>query len=320
MSAYYRIFDTTLSCDFPLPELPESSPSGHSISVKSGNPGNFDTAGFELSFEWCGQDDRAVCWCERRDEEYLFVFPGHARFHISPGVITCFKDDESSMQVLRHLLLDQIIPRYLATFGKLILHASAVTLESGKSVAFVGNSGFGKSTLASSFHENEAALMGDDSILLDFCEDGVTVIAAYKSIRLFPDSVSAVFQKGSGFAEYIVNSNKQQLILKSDQSGLPSEVRALDALFLLEDPREIDQGDTVSIELMSSSASLMAMIHCVFSLDPGDKQLIERNFRHIGRAINHQIGIYRLRYPRNHEMLPEVRAAVHECVARREFN
>jgi hypothetical protein len=316
MPAYYRIFDTTLSCDFPLPELRESSPTGHSISVKHGYLGSFDTAGFELSFEWRSLDDRVICWCERRDEEYLFVFPGHARFHISAGVITCLRDDESTMQMLRHLLLDQIIPRYLASSGKLVLHASAVTLESGKSVAFIGNSGFGKSTLASSFHENEAVLIGDDSILVDFLEDGVTVIAAYKSIRLFPDSVSAVFEEGSGFAEYTVHSDKQQLILKGDQSGPQSEVRALDALFLLEDPREIDQGETVSIEAMSGSAAMMSMILCAFSLDPGDKQLLKRNFRHIGQAINHQIGIYRLRYPRDHNMLPEVRAAVLECVDR----
>jgi len=70
----------------------------------------------------------------------------------------------------------------------------------------------------------------------------------------------------------------------------------------------------VSIEPMSGSAAMMAMIHCAFSLDPGDKQLLKRNFRHIGQAINHQIGIYRLRYPRDHDMLPEVRAAVLECV------
>lgn len=320
MPAYYCIFDTTLSCDFPLPELPETSSSGHPISVKLGHLDSFETTGFELAFEWYSLDGRVICLCERRDEEYLFVFPGHARFHISAGVVTCFKDDESTMQMLRHLLLDQIIPRYLASSGKLVLHASAVTLESGKSVAFIGNSGFGKSTLASSFHENGAVLIGDDGILVDFSEDGVTVIAAYKSIRLFPDSVSAVFEEGSGFAEYTVHSNKQQLILKGDQSCPQLEVRALDALFLLEDPREIDQGETVNIEAMPGSASMMAMIHCAFSLDPGDKQLMKRNFHHIGQAINHQIGIYRLRYPRDHVMLPEVRAAVLECVDRRESN
>ena len=118
----------------------------------------------------------------------------------------------------------------------------------------------------------------------------------------------------------LIHINKQQLILKGDQSGPQSEVRALDALFLLEDPREIDQGETVNIEAMSGSASMMAIIHCSFSLDPGDKQLMKRNFHHIGQAINHQIGIYRLRYPRDHVMLPEVRAAVLECVDRRESN
>jgi len=44
-------------------------------------------------------------------------------------------------------------------------------LENSRSVAFLGNSGFGKSTLASSFHRNGVYLIDDDCILLNPCDD-----------------------------------------------------------------------------------------------------------------------------------------------------
>jgi ABC-type multidrug transport system fused ATPase/permease subunit len=170
MPDLYRIFDTTICCEFPLPELPRVAGEDFTLSVAmgEGDPGQYDSLGFETAFEWCDHEGRIVCWCDRMGDEYLFVFPGNAAFHItSENVITCFLQQGSSMQMLRHLLLNQAIPRYLATMGRLVLHAGAVKLPNGQSVAVLGNSGFGKSTLVSSFHRNGAQLINDDCILLE---------------------------------------------------------------------------------------------------------------------------------------------------------
>ena len=307
----YRIFDTTLDCEFPLPELAESCEEDYSFSVKLGDPDLFDASGFEKTFEWFNYSGERVCWCERRADEYLYVFPRHARFHVSNnGVISCLLHADSNAQMLRQLLMNQIIPRYLASNGRLVLHASAVTLENGRSVAFLGNSGVGKSTLASSFHRNGALLISDDCILLDPGENEVTAIGGFPGIRLFPDSLHAVFHETTGFTHYTPWSDKQQLILKNEAGEVLSEPRPLNAIFLLDDPGEIEQGEAVCIEPVTGSAAMMAMIYCAFSLDPSDRQMITHNFRNIGQAINERLGIYSLRYPRVHDRLPEVRAAV----------
>ncbi len=313
----YRIFNTILECDFPLPELPPAPGEDCSLSVRLGDPDLFDSSGFEKTFEWLSDSGERVCWCERRADEYLYVFPHHARFHVAnDGLISCLLHAESSRQVLRHLLLNQIIPRYLATNGQLVLHASAVTLENGRSVAFLGNSGFGKSTLASSFHRNGAYLIDDDCILLNPCDEGVTAIGSFAGIRLFPDSMHAVFDEASGFSSYTPYTDKQQLLLKGEVGGDQALPRVLDALFLLHDPLggpgEIEPVDSVHIEPVSGSAAMMAMIDCAFSLDPADQQLIVRNFHTIGQSISERLGLYSLRYPRIHARLPEVRKAVVE--------
>jgi hypothetical protein len=305
-----------LSSDFPLPELPQISGKGHALSVKlgEGDPDQFDTQGFEKAFEWRDYDGRVVCWCERMGDEYLYIFSGNATFHISSdGVISCFLHEGSTMQMLRHLLVNQIIPRYLASTGRLLLHASAVTLQNGKSVAFLGNSGFGKSTLVSSFHRNGAQLINDDCILLECSENGVTAIGGLVGIRLFPDSVNAVFNEAAGFTNYTPYTDKQQLFLKNEVSDKLPEPCVLDAMFLLNDPGE-ESTDTVCIEPVSGSEAMMAMIYSAFSLDPSDRKMIVHNFRNVGQAISELLGLYSLQYPRVHERLPEVRAAVIERV------
>lgn len=312
----YRIFDTTLECDFPLPELSVSPGEHSSFSVRLGDPDLFDASGFETAFEWFDYSGESICWCECRGDEYLYVFPGHARFHIAAdGVISCLQHESSSRPMLRQLLLNQIIPRYLATRGQLVLHASAVTLENGRTVAFLGNSGFGKSTLASSFHRNDALLISDDCILLDPSKNKVTAIGGFPGIRLFPDSLNAVFNETAGFTHYTPYSDKQQLILKSEAGGIPSEPRVLDAIFLLNDPEEIKQCEEVHIEPVSGSTALMAMVNCAFSLDPSDRQMIVFNFQNIGQTISEHLGCFSLTYPREHERLTEVREAVTACVS-----
>ena len=213
------------------------------------------------------------------------------------------------MQMLRHLLLNQIIPRYLATMGRLVLHASAVTLENGKSVAFLGNSGFGKSTLVSSFHRNGARLINDDCILLECVESSVKVIGGMVGIRLFPDSVNAVFTEASGFTNYTPYTDKQQLFLKDHVGEKAQEPCVLDAMFLLNDPKE-KSADEISIQPVSGSEAMMGMIYSAFSLDPSDRKMLAGNFNNVGQAISDSMGIYSLQYPRVHEHLAEVRAAV----------
>jgi len=312
MSDLFRIFDTTVCSDFPLPELPRVDGQDFALTVMmgKGDPDQFDSQGFERAFEWCDYEDRVDCWCDRKGDEYLYVFPQNATFHItSDNLITCFLDQDSSMKMLRHLLLNQIIPRYLATTGRLVLHASAVTLENGKSVAFLGNSGFGKSTLVSSFHRNGARLINDDCILLECGDNGVTVVGGLVGIRLFPDSVNAVFTEASGFTNYTPYTDKQQLFLKEQVGEKAPEPCVLDAMFLLNDPKKVS-ADEISIQPVSGSEAMMGMIGSAFSLDPSDRKMIVGNFQNVGQAISDRMGIYSLQYPRVHERLAEVRAAV----------
>jgi len=325
MPDFYRIFDTTLECDFPLPELPSVGDENDSraqtvpVTMGAGGLNQFEGQGFKTSFEWFNYDGSPACWCERRrvdrGDEYLYTFPERASYHISEtGLISCYLHDGASQTMLRHLLLNQIVPRYLATTGRLVLHASAVTLASGESVAFLGRSGFGKSTLASSFHRHGAQLISDDCILLDRDQNGVTVVGGLEGIRLFPDSVNALFNESAGFTNYTPYTDKQQLLLRGQAGNDCPQPRALDTLFLLNDPGQEPSND-VRVGTVPGSTAMMAMIGGAFSLDPSDRELIISNFRNTAQVISEGVDIYTLCYPRDHSKLGEVRAAVNDLVA-----
>ncbi len=311
MSDFYRIFNTTFSCDFPLPGLPPATVSQAPLAVKLAAAAQFDLDGFERKFIWFNVHGKPTCWCERRGRDHLFVFPGFASYHVSADdVISCLPAPDASMLMLQHLLLNQIIPRYLATNGCLVLHASAVTLGSGPTIAFLGNSGFGKSTLAASFHRHGAILIDDDCIMLDPCARGATVVGGYPGIRLFPDSMHAVFSETAGFSAYSPYSDKQQMLLQNEAGGAALTPRSLDALFLLADPHVGELARTVQITPLSGPQMMMEMTGCAFSLDPTDKPLIVQNFRHIGATITPRLGMYKLGYPRDHKYLSAVRESV----------
>ncbi len=145
--------------------------------------------------------------------------------------------------------------------------------------------------------------------MLEYRENGVYAIGGLVGIRLFPDSVNAVFDEASGFTNYTPYTDKQQLFLKSETGGESPQPCVLDAMFLLNNPRE-EPADSVSIEPVSGSQAMMAMIYSAFSLDPSDKKMIVNNFHNVGQAVGENLGLFSLKYPRVHERLAKVRAAV----------
>jgi hypothetical protein len=308
----YRIFDQTMACSFPLPELPLSSTatSQVSISVTLGEWESEFPDGFESIFEWTDDSGRTVCRCARRSDDYLFEFPGRAAFLVSGREhVVCLPRADCEMPMLRHLLLNQILPRVLGARGRLVVHASAVVLPGGIATAgFLGRSGAGKSTLASSFHRHGAQLVSDDALLLEMAGEQVDAIGGPLAIRLYPDSMDAVFHEATGFTPLSPYSSKQQLLLAEQAMAMGLDSRQLDAMFLLDDSKA--NVEKTSIEPLSGSEAMMALLSCVFALDPSDREMIVSGFRGVGEAVSRRLRFFRLAYPKRLDRLHEVRGAV----------
>ena len=72
--------------------------------------------------------------------------------------------------------------------GLLVLHGSAVARD-GRGVGFIGDSGWGKSTLAASLVERGWRLLTDDLLVIAGLEEGTpAIVSGHSSMRLAPDA------------------------------------------------------------------------------------------------------------------------------------
>ena len=70
---------------------------------------------------------------------------------------------------------------------------SAVRTPNDQVLVILGDSGMGKSTLASAFACSGADVLSDDGVLLDFTPPRVRAVPGYPGLRLWPDSLGALF-------------------------------------------------------------------------------------------------------------------------------
>tara|TARA_R110002049_G_scaffold40192_11_gene122712 strand:+ start:1022 stop:2038 length:1017 start_codon:yes stop_codon:yes gene_type:complete len=310
----YRFFDTTVHSQLLLPELSDCGDITPSVTVRQAAAGEVSPDAFKTRYEWRDDAGRLICRCGRRGDDYALCLPGQASFFITAGgAIEYLPAPGVGEGLLRHLLLNQVLPRYLAHVGKLLLHASAVTLPSGRSVAFLGDSGYGKSTLASYCHLEGAHIVDDDCILLRSDERGASLVGGVPTLRLYPDSMRALGHDAMGFEPYTDDSSKQQMRLAT-HSLPPPRPRHLDALFLLGAPPPT-AGEGVRVEPVDGREALMPILGSVFNLDPTDPRAISRTFTRVAQVLDGGLPVYHLHYPREHSALPQVLQALQRCLS-----
>ena len=94
-------------------------------------------------------------------------------------------------RVLRLCILGPAFGVLLRQRGRLVLHASAVDVAGG-AVAFLGKTGWGKSTMAAALHARGCYVVADDVTAVSADEDSTVVFPAFPQLKLWPDAAVAV--------------------------------------------------------------------------------------------------------------------------------
>jgi hypothetical protein len=104
----------------------------------------------------------------RQGSDYLLRFPELADFLVSADgrEICCRPVASTPLRTIKHLLYDQVFPLLLSKRGRLVAHASTIAMPDG-AIAFVGMTGRGKSTLATSFSMHGFPFITDDCLLIE---------------------------------------------------------------------------------------------------------------------------------------------------------
>jgi hypothetical protein len=234
-----------------------------------------------------------------------------ANFQISGGAteISCYPVGEIHQEAIRHILLDQVLPRCLAHQGQIMLHASAVRMEHGL-VLFVGDSGSGKSTLAGNFQQYHNPVVADDCVWVSENSSSIMAAPNYRSLRLWEDSLQSLFfadEKTTNLAQFLSKKRvplEQNAVLGSEGS-LP--VLAVIVLTPSEAVRE------VKLVRLPHREAFIAMLKQTFQLNPTDIERMTRHMKALGRIVP-RLKAFQLSLPHDYSLLPLVRQKILEAL------
>lgn len=120
--------------------------------------------------------------------------------HREGGFVLRFHEDDSTFRVsadgariacsgtlrsVRHFLFNQVIPMVMNHRGIEVLHASSILTPRG-AIAFVGNGGFGKSSLAACFLKQGFRLLSDDAVPLYIRGAALWTSSGVPEVNLWP--------------------------------------------------------------------------------------------------------------------------------------
>lgn len=123
---------------------------------------------------------------------FLGHMPNSGKFLIQAGTEIIIDPDAGvTLPTLRSTVLGPAMAVILRQRGLLVLHASAVVIDQ-QAIAFMGGSGWGKSTLANAFHRDGHALLTDDVLAIAAEASPPLVHPAFPQLRLWSEAAVAL--------------------------------------------------------------------------------------------------------------------------------
>jgi hypothetical protein len=313
----YRICGLTLASDIPLPELIRITGADLAqepnirVRVERAMPGRASPSNWFMVFALpTGAPGLA---CAKEPGGYWLRFPELADFRVDARgrEIVCEAPEGIPHATIRHLLLDQVIPRTLSLLGVYALHATAVLTPQGV-CAFAGLTGAGKSTLAASFHLAGYPVLSDDCLVLQEEDDAIVVTPAYPGVRLWDDAAAALCGDREGLLPVTHSSSKLRLLADSRQESYSSERKVLARIYNLVDAPETEEESVAEgriVEAIPGGEAFMSLVTSVFRLDITDRGLLARQFDFFERVAS-LVPIRRLHVSPEFSALPALREAI----------
>jgi hypothetical protein len=256
---------------------------------------------------WYAQDGSIWLSFARFEEGYLLRFPAYADFIVSTDArsVSCHLRQNCPPQTMRHLLLNQVIPIVLSRLGKLVIHASACATPKGV-MAFMGVTGAGKSTLAATFGLRGFSVLTDDCLLVEKQMEGIIAIPSYPGLRLWPETIMALFDREPELQPLAHYTDKKRLLLDQDQSADPLLLRVI---YVLSEPEKARRAGGVEITPLGAGQALLETVKHTFQLDVTDRKGLEQAFRQY-EWLAKAVPFFRLNYPHEHGLLSSVHTAI----------
>ena len=247
---------------------------------------------YDWQHEWKESDDSITLSIAVHKDGFLLRFPELCDFILDPDQrhIHIIPHEALDENTIEHLLVDQVLPRFLANEGHLLLHACAVDIQ-GRTVLFLGKSGWGKSTLAALLHQAGHTLYSDDCVLLQSHDSNWQATATYPSLRLYEDSIESIFIENYSLSPVSEYSDKNRITMSMEPA---QDAPPLHAMYFLSNPETAT--DRIQITQMQPANTCIELIERSFRLDLGNRKHT-RELMQSAAALTKNVPAYRLSYP-----------------------
>jgi hypothetical protein len=279
--AEYLLGGIPLVSEIPLPELPlvqHDDAILHPVNIRVGAVPSHLPDAVELD-----------PYCFATSAQYLLCIPGIARYLVTGGREIVVEPDAGVLPLdVRTYLLGSIFVVLCQQRGLLPLHASAIGGRSGV-VAFLANSGQGKSTLAAHLAQRGFDVLADDVCLIDTTRPGTAmVIPTAPWLKLWRNSLENLGRQAEGLERVFSEDDKYRLPLATALE--PKPIRKL--VFL--EGSEVSATVIEEVSRLEAVPLVMNLTHHAYLLEATGQR--EENFLRCGRVLS-QATAYRLNRP-----------------------
>jgi hypothetical protein len=303
----YRICGYTFLSNTPIPELTLVGELEPAFTFQLFAATKDFAESYHWLNHWYSPDGTIWLAFAKVDAGYLLRFPEIADFIVSTDArsICCYPRAEIPLETIRHLLLNQVIPLVLSHLGRIVLHAAACAMPQA-AIAFMGSTGAGKSTLAASFGLKGFPILTDDCLLIEEQEGVVVSVPSYPGLRLWSESISALFEEEPVLQPVAHYTEKKRLLVEQDQFNGPT---LLSAIYVLTEPEDSEEFTGVTITPLAESEAIFEAIKHTFQLDISDRAKLRRDFKQY-EWLAKSVPFFKLAFPREHACLSSVNRAI----------
>lgn len=217
--------------------------------------------------------------------------------------------DRATSSSFETYLLGHVLSFAMVRRGLEPLHATVVTVD-GDAIAFVGDSGFGKSTLAAAFLGAGHQLLTDDLLVVQESSNQVYACQGPPRIKLFPE-IARTFLHGQ-WRGTPMNDCTEKLVIPLLPAQVSSRMVPLKAIYVLCDPEKGTPLDQISLTPpLSEREAFVELLRHTFNTRVTDSARLERQFK-AALSLAKRVQVARLSYPRVLNCLSHVRSFIIE--------
>lgn len=217
-------------------------------------------------------------------EYYRFSYADRTEFVLDHGATEIWAEwpDPLTLEDAATYLLGPIMGFVMLLRGVVCLHASAIAIDS-KAIAVLGPAGSGKSTTAAAFSERGYGILAEDVVTLDDRGDQFLIRPAYPCIRLWPNSVKALYGSDAHLPKLTPNWEKRYLDLTERPEQFLRKPLPLAAIYQL--AVRSDDEAAPFIEPVERAEGLISLVANTYSTKLMDKQMRAREFELLTRVL-----------------------------------